>query len=104
MARSVSRSASRSLASCCAVILTTLALAAQAAAGSPWLPRVRLPKINLGKSVAAVAYPVTKSLVNGGKTVFKTAAAAETLGLMPNIGPPVVNKAAKTIIVTIGRH
>ena len=94
----------RSISSGTAAILATFVLASQAAAGSHLLPRIRFPKINLRKAVEAAAYPVTKAVVNGGKTVFKTAATAETLGLLPSIGPPGVNSVAKKIIVTIGKH
>ena len=88
----------------CLAVVATFCLAAQALARPHFLPRIGLPKINLGKGVGAVTYPVTKSLVNGGKTVFKTAAAAETLGVVPSIGPPGVNNVAKKIIVGIARH
>ena len=94
----------RILSPCLAVILATVFLTAQASAGPHLLPRLRLPKINLGKAVGAATYPVTKGLVNGGKTVFKTAATAETLGVLPSIGPPRVNSVAKKLIVGIGRH
>lgn len=90
--------------SSCLAALATIFLAAQATAGPHLLPRLRLPKINLGKAVGAAAYPVTKGLVNGGKTVLKTAATAKTLGVLPGIGPPRVNAAAKKIIVGIGRR
>ncbi|MDQ2798796.1 MAG: hypothetical protein M3Y13_04030 [Armatimonadota bacterium] len=89
---------------CLAVVSATFFLAAQATAWPHFRPRIRLPKVNLGKGVGAVTYPVTKSLVNGGKTVFKTAATAETLGVLPGIGPPSVNNVAKKIIVGIGKH
>ncbi len=82
----------------------TVFLAAQAMAGPHLLPRIRLPKVNLGKAVGAATYPVTKSLVNGGKTVLKTAATAETLGVLPSVGPPGVNKVAKKIIVGLGKR
>jgi hypothetical protein len=94
----------RSLCSCLAAVSATVFLAAQATAGPHLLPRLRLPKINMGKAMSAVAYPVTKSVVNGGKTVLKTAATAETMGVLPSIGPPGVNNVAKKIIVGIGRH
>lgn len=94
----------RSLAFCAAAVLASCLLAAPATAGSHLLPRLRLPKINLGKAIAAAAYPVTKGVVNGGKTVLKTAAAAESLGVLPSIGPPGVNNVAKKLIITIGRH
>ena len=87
-----------------AVVSATLLLAAQATAGPHLLPRLRLPKINLGKGIGALTYPVKKSLVNGGKTVFKTAAATEALGVLPSLGPPSVNNAAKKIIAGIARH
>ena len=89
---------------CIATVLATGCLASSAAAGPHLLPRLRLPKINLGKAVGAATYPVTKGLVNGGKTVLKTAATAETLGVLPKIGPPAVNTVAKKIIVAVGRH
>ncbi len=94
----------RLLSSCLAAVSATLFLTAQATAGPHLLPRIRLPKINLGKAVGAATYPLTKSLVNGGKTVFKTAATAATMGVLPNIGPPGVNTVAKKIIVAIGKH
>jgi len=89
----------RLLTSCLAAALATVFLAAQAAAGPHLRLRVRLPKINLGKAVGAATYPVTKSLVNGGKTVFKTAAVAETMGVLPKVGPPGVNNVAKKMVV-----
>ena len=89
---------------CLAVVSVTVLVAAQAMAGPHLLPRLRLPKINLGKGIGALTYPVKKSVVNGGKTVFKTAAAAETLGFVPSIGPPGVNSVAKKIIAGIARH
>ena len=78
----------RSFFSCLAAVLAAVFLTAQAMAGPRLLPRMRLPKINLGKGMGAVTYPVKKSVVNGGKTVFKTAATAETMGVLPSIGPP----------------
>jgi hypothetical protein len=89
------------------IVLTTFlltTLTTQATAGSPWRPHIGLPKINLGRTLKAAAYPVTKSLINGGKTVLKTAATGETLGLLPSIGPPAVNTMVKKIIITFGRH
>ena len=100
----------RSLFSGLSVVTATTFLAVQAMAGPHLLPRIHLPKINMvpkinmGKSVGALTYPVTKSVVNGGKMVLKTAATAETLGVMPGVGPPGVNNAAKKIIVRIGGH
>ena len=94
----------RFFSSCLAAASATVFLAAQATAGPHLLPRLRLPKINLGKAVGAATYPVTKGLVNGGKTVLKTAATAATLGVLPNIGPPGVNTVAKKLIVAAGRH
>lgn len=94
----------RTLTSSLAAILATLFLVAQATAGPHLLPRLRLPKFSTGRAVRAVTYPVTKSLVNGGKTMLKTAAAAETLGVVPSIGPPAVNNVAKKIIVGVGRR
>lgn len=90
--------------SCLAAVLAAFFLTAQAMAWPHFRPRIRLPKVNLGKGIGAVTYPVTKSLINGGKTVLKTAAMAETLGVLPGIGPPSVNNVAKKIIVGIGRH
>ena len=94
----------RIFSTCLVSLSATVFLAAQAAAGPHLLPRLRLPKINLGKGIGAATYPVTKGLINGGKTVLKTAATAETLGVMPRLGPPGVNNVAKKIIVGIGRH
>jgi len=45
----------------------TLVLLAPAMAGPRFLSRIRLPRINGGKAIGALTYPVTKSLVNGGK-------------------------------------
>lgn len=89
---------------CLAAILATLFLVAQANAGPRLLPRLRLPKVSTGRAVRAMTYPMTKSVVNGGKTMLKTAAAAETLGVVPSIGPPAVNTMAKKIIVGVGRR
>ena len=82
----------------------TLFLAAPAIAGPHLLPRIHLPKINLGKAVGAASYPVTKSMLNGGKTVLKTAATAASLGALPSVGPPGVNTVAKKVIISIGRR
>lgn len=81
----------------------TLVFAAPVAAGS-FLPRIRLPRINGGKAFRALAYPVTKSLVNGGKTILKAGGAADSLGLVPNVGPPVVSRAVKRTLWGVGRH
>ena len=81
----------------------TLVFTAPAAAGS-FLPRIRLPRINGGKALQALAYPVTKSLVNGGKTVLKVGGAADAVGLVPNVGPPIVSRAVKRTLWGVGRH
>ncbi len=94
----------RFLYSCICAVLAAIFLAVQVTAGPHLLPRVRLPRINLGKAVEAVTYPVTKSVVNGGKTVLKTAATAKSLGVVPSIGPPSVNNVAKKVIIGMGRH
>ena len=86
------------------IFLTTLFLTPPATAGIHLLPRVRLPKINIGKGLAALAYPVTKSVVNGGKTVLKVGEVADKLGLVPSIGPPPVSKVVKQALWGIGRH
>ena len=82
----------------------TLALLAPATAGPNFLPRLRLPRINGGKAIAALTYPVTKSLVNGGKTVLKVGRAADSVGLVPSIGPPVVSRVVKRTLWGVGRH
>lgn len=43
----------------------------QAAAIRGLFPKIRMPRINLGKAVKAAAYPVTKAVVNGGKTAYE---------------------------------
>ncbi len=56
---------------------TAQALAGQAASlGQPQVvrglfPKIHLPKINLGKGAKALAYPVAKATVNGGKAVVQ---------------------------------
>lgn len=77
-------------------------LAASVAAGPNFLPR--LPRINFGKAVKAAAYPVTKSLINGGKTVLKVGETADKAGLVPNIGPPAVSSVVKKTLWGVGRH
>ena len=86
------------------VLLATMLTTPPAMAGMHLLPRVRMPKINLGKGLAALAYPVTKSLVNGGKTVLKVGEVADKLGLVPSIGPPAVNSVVKKVPWGVGRH
>ncbi len=80
-----------------------LAFTAPATAGS-LLPRIRLPRINGGKVARALAYPVTKSLANGGKTILKVGGAADSVGLVPNVGPPTVSRAVKRTLWGVGRH
>ena len=82
----------------------TLALLAPAMAGPRFLPRLHLPRINGGKAVAALTYPVTKSLVNGGKTILKVGGAADSVGLVPNLGPPPVSRVVKRTLWGVGRH
>ena len=87
--------------------LTFLALTVfitPATAGPHFLPRIRLPRINGGKALGALTYPVTKSLVNGGKTVLKVGAAADSVGLVPNVGPPAVSRVVKKTLWGVGRH
>lgn len=79
-------------------------LAAPALAGPHLLPHFHLPRINGGKAIQALTYPVTKSIVNGGKTILKVGAAADSLGLVPNIGPPVVSRVVKKTLWGVGRH
>ena len=79
-----------------------ISLAVPVSAGPNFLPR--LPQINFGKAAKALAYPVTKSLINGGKTVLKTAEAADKVGLVPNIGPPAVSRVVKKTLWGVGRH
>ena len=86
------------------VFLATLLTAPPAIAGMHLLPRVRMPKINLGKGLAALVYPITKSMVNGGKTVLKMGEVADKLGLVPSIGPPAVNGVVKKVLWGAGRH
>ncbi len=82
----------------------TVVLLAPAMAGPNFLPRIRLPRINGGKALGALTYPVTKSLVNGGKTILKVGGAAESLGLVPNLGPPVVSRVVKRTLWGVGRR
>ena len=82
----------------------TLVPLAPATAGSHFLPRIRLPRINGGKALGVLTYPVTKSLVNGGKTVLKAGAVADSLGVVPNIGPPPVSRVVKKALWGVGRH
>ena len=82
----------------------SLAFLPPAAAGPHFLPRIRLPRINGGKALGALTYPVTKSLVNGGKTLLKVGGAADALGAVPNIGPPAVSRVVKKTLWGVGRH
>ncbi len=82
----------------------TVVLLAPAMAGPRFLPRLRLPRINGGKAIGALTYPVTKSLVNGGKTILKVGGAADSLGLVPNFGPPAVSRVVKKALWGVGRH
>ncbi len=82
----------------------TVVLLAPAMAGPRFLPRIRLPRINGGKVIGALTYPVTKSLVNGGKTVLKIGGAADALGVVPNLGPPAVSRVVKRTLWGVGRH
>lgn len=86
------------------VIFTIILTAPPATAGMHLLPRVRMPKINLGKGLAALAYPVTKSVINGGKSVLKVGEVADKLGLVPSIGPPAVSSVVKKVLWGVGRH
>ena len=86
------------------LVLTTVILTPPAMAGMHLLPRVRMPRINLGKGLAALAYPVTKSVVNGAKTVLKVGEVADKLGLVPSIGPPAVSSVVKKVLWGVGRH
>ncbi len=54
--------------------------------------------------MGALTYPVTKSLVNGGKTILKVGGAADSLGLVPNIGLPPVSRVIKRTLWGVGRH
>jgi hypothetical protein len=85
-------------------LLLALAVLAPAMAGSRFLPRIRLPRINAGKALGALTYPVTKSLVNGGKTILKVGGTADSLGVVPNLGPPVVSRVVKRTLWGVGRH
>jgi hypothetical protein len=87
-------------------LLLALALIplAPATASPRWLPHIHLPRINGGKALGALTYPVTKSLVNGGKTILKAGAAADSVGLVPNIGPPAVSRVVKRTLWGVGRH
>lgn len=85
------------------LLLLTVVPLAPATAGPHFLPRIRLPRINGGKALGALTYPVTKSLVNGGKTVLKVGA-ADSVGLVPNIGPPPVSRVVKKTLWGVGRH
>ena len=77
--------------------------AAQAMAWPHLLPSIHLPRINGGKAIQALAYPVKKTVVNGGKTVLKVGAAADSVGLVPNIGPSPVSHAIKKTLWGFGK-
>jgi len=83
--------------------LVAVPLASPVMAGSLF-PRIRMPNINVTRGVRALTYPVTKSLINGGKDVLKVGAAADSVGLVPNIGPAPVSKIVKKTLWGIGRH
>ncbi len=85
-------------------LASALALAAPATAWPHLLPRVSLPRISGGKAVQALIYPVKKSVVNGGKTVLKVGAVADSVGLVPPIGPPAVSRVVKKALWGVGRH
>ena len=87
---------------CLCITLAAVSLVSKATAG-PHL-RLRLPSINFGKAAEAVAYPVTKSVVNGAKTTLKVAGVADGLGVVPNIGPPAVSRVVKKALWGGGRR
>ena len=70
------------------------------------MPKINLvPKINLGKAVNALTYPVKKSVVNGGKTALNTAITIETGHALENLAPPSPGGVARKIIVWgVGKH
>ena len=78
-------------------------LAAPAMAWPHLLPSIHLPRVNGGKAIQAFAYPVKKTVVNGGKTVLKAGAVADSVGLVPNIGPPAISHAVKKTLWSFGR-
>lgn len=82
----------------------TFVLLAPAMAGSNFLPRIRLPRIDGRKAIGALTYPVTKSLVNGGRTILKVGGTADSLSLVPSIGPPPVSRVVKRTLWGVGRH
>lgn len=52
----------------------------------------------MGKAAKAALYPVTKSAVNGGKTVFKTAVTAVgTAGTVVSLAPPALGGPANFV-------
>lgn len=55
-------------------------LSARAADGL--FPKIRYPKINVGKGAKALLYPVTKTTVNSGKTVVNGGRAALNGGVV----------------------
>ena len=83
--------------------MAVFVLAAPAMAWPHLLPSIHLPRVNGGKAVRALTYPVTKSVVNGGKTVLKVGAVADSVGLVPNIGPAAVSHAVKKTLWGFGR-
>jgi hypothetical protein len=70
------------------------------------MPKINLvPKINMGKAVNALTYPVKKSVVNGGKTVLNTALTLETGNALGNLAPSSPGGIARKIIVWgVGKH
>lgn len=58
-------------------------------------PKIRYPKINIGKGVKAVLYPVTKTTVNGSKTVIGTGKTVIGTGRAIVTGGVVVVKGAE---------
>lgn len=88
--------------SCLFIVLAAMLLTTQASAGAHL--RLRLPRINFGKAAEALAYPITKTVVNGVKTTLKVAEVADKLGVVPNIGPPAVSGVVKKALWGVGRH
>ncbi len=88
-----------------AILAASFSCAVPAAAGPHLLPRIHMPKINLGKGLNALTYPVKKSVVNGGKTILNTGITIGTGQEIEKLVPASPGGIAKKIIVWgVGRH
>lgn len=90
--------------SCFLFLSAPIVFLTPAKAGLNLLPHLHLPRINGGKALGALTYPVTKPLVNSGKAILKAGGAADALGLVPNLGPPAVSRIVKKTLWGVGRH